>query len=263
TAATAMREQGMQLPIMALTANAMKGFEKDCLDAGYSDYFTKPIDIDSFVARLARILDAKPDNGEQKKAVAAESVTGKPATGESATVKPATGTEPIKPSVTAAPLESTLKDKDSHFAALAERFAARLGGQLEKMAEAWRTQDYSTLAALAHWLKGAGGTVGFDLFTAPARSLESAAKAAEDNAIGPAMQTIWDLAARIPGVDLPGPLPEPSANPAAAPISPADATANDEPIVSRLAGNPRMQRHIDRFLARLSDEDRAMQAAWL
>ena len=257
TAATAMREQGLQLPIMALTANAMKGFEKDCLDAGYSDYFTKPIDIDSFVDRLAHILDAKPDDGERQRAVAAGPVTAELATG-----KPATGAEPIKPSITAAPLESTLKGKDSHFAALAERFAARLGGQLEKMAEAWRTQDYAALAALAHWLKGAGGTVGFDLFTAPARSLESAAKAEQDTAIGPAMQTIWDLAARIPGVDLPGPIPEPSAKPAAEPISSAEATADDELIVSRLAGNPRMQRHIDRFLARLRDEAQTMQAAW-
>jgi HPt (histidine-containing phosphotransfer) domain-containing protein len=32
------------------------------------------------------------------------------------------------------------------------------------------------LAGLAHWLKGAGGTVGYDAFTKPAAGLESSAK---------------------------------------------------------------------------------------
>ena len=247
TAATAMRERGMKLPIMALTANAMKGFEKDCLDAGYSDYFTKPIDIDSFVARLAQILDAKPENNDKDKLVTAE---------------PAIRTEPVKLDGSAIPLESTLKDKNSHFAALVDRFAARLGGQLDKMTDAWRSQNYTSLAELAHWLKGAGGTVGFDIFTAAARDLEIAAKAENDIAIHPSMQKIWDLASRIPEVILSGPTPEFCNKTATVPIVPAVETSSAEPIVSRLAGNPRMQRLIDQFLARLKDEEQIMQKAW-
>ena len=46
TAVKKMREQGLLFPIVALTAHAMKGFEKDCLTAGYSGYLAKPIDID-------------------------------------------------------------------------------------------------------------------------------------------------------------------------------------------------------------------------
>ena len=37
-----MREKGATVPIVALTANAMKGFEKKVLDAGFSHYQTKP-----------------------------------------------------------------------------------------------------------------------------------------------------------------------------------------------------------------------------
>jgi two-component system, sensor histidine kinase and response regulator len=45
---------GRHLPIIALTANAMKGDDVICIQAGMDGYLTKPIDID----RLAAMLDA-------------------------------------------------------------------------------------------------------------------------------------------------------------------------------------------------------------
>ena len=33
------------------------------------------------------------------------------------------------------------------------------------MEQAWQERNYGELANLAHWLKGSGGTVGFDAFT--------------------------------------------------------------------------------------------------
>lgn len=249
TAATAMRERGMTLPIMALTANAMKGFEKVCLDAGYSDYFTKPIDIDALVARLAAILGARP---------------ALPVATADDAVNPVTARVGVSAATASAmtPIMSTLKEIDSQFSALADRFAARLGGQLSQMADAWEAADYAELAALAHWLKGAGGTVGFDVFNAPARHLEGAAKARLDRDIEAALAEIWDLAARIPDVDKPRAVVAPvCGGDAAAAARPTDPVTHD-PIVSRLAGNPRMQRLIDRFLARLGDEAQVMHTSW-
>ncbi|MGD1975508.1 MAG: Hpt domain-containing protein, partial [Desulfobacterales bacterium] len=55
-------------------------------------------------------------------------------------------------------------------------FVEKLDEKVAKMEVALEKQDMTELAGLAHWLKGAGGTVGYDDLTKPAADLESSAK---------------------------------------------------------------------------------------
>ena len=255
TATQILRADGQRAPIIALTANAMKGFEEECLEAGYSDYFSKPIDIDRFVEKLAKLLDAQPVDV----AAAAHASPRIP-------LPAADVAEPARLSRH----PSRLAAKGEQFAALSERFIARLGEKLGEMDTAWQAGDYQALADLAHWLKGAGGTVGFDEFTVPARRLEEAARANDDDAVKTAFSTLHAVASATAGDALTqdmvqsladeAPEPEPAqAQPDTWEVTEADV---GEPIASRFAGHPRMQPMIDKFVVQLGEEMQKMRVAW-
>jgi len=58
-AAESLRKQSITVPIIALTANAIKGDDKKCLDAGCDEYLSKPIDQAGLLAVIAKYLPVK------------------------------------------------------------------------------------------------------------------------------------------------------------------------------------------------------------
>ncbi len=56
---------GEHIPIIALTAHAMKGADNECLSAGMDDYLSKPIDRERLQEALQRWLEDEPGDGEQ------------------------------------------------------------------------------------------------------------------------------------------------------------------------------------------------------
>ena len=189
TATSKLREHGFERPIIALTAHAMQGDEEKCRQAGCSGFLTKPINIDQLLAKLTDALGVEP--------LPAAPVPTSPASSASATPELTDDLQEItncldeiEQTVRETDTTSTAKDgaslplvrcsyplDDPEFLEIAEEFVARLGDKLTAMTAALRQDKLVELAQLAHWLKGSGGSAGFDAFSEPALELEMAAKA--------------------------------------------------------------------------------------
>jgi PAS domain S-box-containing protein len=187
TATKLLRGRGMKLPIIALTAHAMKGFEQEILAAGCTGYVTKPIDIDVLLGALAEKL-----GGRRVKGAAAP----RPAAPPPAAAAPVPGLRDVVAGADGPPVVSRFANHPKLRPAV-RRFAGRLDEQLSAMDAALAAGDLKELTALAHWLKGAGGTVGYDDFTAPARNLEMLAKGGDAQGAVAALREVRGLARRL------------------------------------------------------------------
>jgi len=173
-----LRQRGVTTPIVALTANAMTGFEQEVLQAGCTAYVTKPVDIDVLLAKLAELL-----GGRRREAATPQAAIPEPLADASMQVP-------------GEPIVSRFAN-NKRLAPIVRKFAARLDEQLTLAEQAWAGNDSAEIARFAHWLAGAAGTVGYDDFTDPARELEQWAKDGDGPAVTNAMAGLRAMAARV------------------------------------------------------------------
>jgi len=63
TATNILRERGIDTPIVALTGNVMQEAQDRCYAAGFTDFLTKPIQRDTLLSLVMKIIGTKPQEG--------------------------------------------------------------------------------------------------------------------------------------------------------------------------------------------------------
>ncbi|MCO6457637.1 MAG: response regulator [Pirellulaceae bacterium] len=137
------RQRGTHVPIIAMTAHAMRGDRELCLAAGMDDYLSKPIRSQQVTEKLVRVLERREVAGGD----------------ESTAVEPAG--EPAGQSVESVgelvdwkvALRSVNGDQEL-LRELLEIFLAQTPELLSEMKQAIDRQDLATLRLKAHALKG-------------------------------------------------------------------------------------------------------------
>jgi signal transduction histidine kinase/CheY-like chemotaxis protein len=167
-----LREQGCTTPIVALTANAMKSDRDKYIEAGAVDYLTKPLDLDHFYDVITGYL--KPKNTPAAESPAPAS----PVSSENS--KRATG------------LFSDFAE-DEEFQELLQEFVNMLPEIMGEMMLAAESEDWETLQAVSHRLKGSGGSYGFPEITELAKKINDDVKTDSFDHIDHSMHELNDL----------------------------------------------------------------------
>ena len=241
----ALRKAGVTTPIVALTANAMKGFERECLEAGCTGYPHEAHRDRRFARDVAGLL-----GGERRPG---------PRPGSAAPVD-----EAAKPITQAGVRLVSRLASDPRFQTTIEKFARRLGEKLVAIEASFQTRDFAQLADFGHWLKGSAGMVGFDAFSAPAAALERHAKRSDVEAVRTSIDELKALARRI-SLDGRADAESGRSNAASADAStapPRATTAADGPVVSRLASNVKLRPTLAKFALRLEAKLEEMEQAF-
>ncbi|GHD01188.1 hybrid sensor histidine kinase/response regulator [Pseudorhodoferax aquiterrae] len=148
------------LPVLAMTANAMAGDRERVLAAGMNDHISKPIDVDEMFVTMARWIRPKV----RRPAVVAKAAAPVPASGAPGALPGIDVAGGLRRTQNNAQLYRRMLDKfASSNARFSQAFTAALDGG-----------DLALAARLAHTLRGTAGTIGANGVWEAATELELA-----------------------------------------------------------------------------------------
>ncbi|MFO8061523.1 MAG: PAS domain S-box protein [bacterium] len=64
-----IRETGSNVPILAMTADVLKGTREKCINSGMNDYISKPVNPDTVSGMISKWMERKDNDGDQKEAL--------------------------------------------------------------------------------------------------------------------------------------------------------------------------------------------------
>jgi two-component system, sensor histidine kinase and response regulator len=162
-----------EIPIIAMTAHAMKSDRDICLQAGMDDYITKPVDKHQLYTILKKWLPDKL-RGTQT-LISIQPVIEKPE--EFCFPERLVGIEVGK-------ALQRLMGNQNLFVEVLQSFNQNFASAISEIRDAWAHEDFKQMQYLVHTLKGTAGNIAANDLQAAALNLERAVKDVDRNAMG-------------------------------------------------------------------------------
>ncbi len=154
-----IRQKGLEVPVIAITAHALSGEKEKCLDSGMNDYLSKPVDPDLLYNKIFYWLGEKGkkmlsvDSGDKTDGVSLpENIAG---INISAGLIQVGGNKRL-------------------YLRLLKRLYARLDDGVINLEKSLETGNWDEIRIYAHSMKGIAGTIGSERLFEAARRIESA-----------------------------------------------------------------------------------------
>ncbi|NCF29768.1 MAG: response regulator [Gammaproteobacteria bacterium] len=162
------------IPIIAITANAMHGDRERCLAAGMNDYISKPIGKDELLDKAATWLEASVESSRGRSTHPSDAV--------------------FDDILEVAALQALIADTGKETATRAVSiFLVELRERLGRLSAAGTQLNYELLEKEAHAIKGSSSTFGAHKLERMAVELEEACRSGGSDKIGSLVSDIQDL----------------------------------------------------------------------
>ena len=176
----ALSSPAATIPIVAMTANAMRGDDQTCLDAGMDGYISKPIDRSKLIEVLARYSNATEPAGDAAPAA-----------------------KPAGAQVDFAVLDMLAADIDTDVVqAILVKFMEDAGARIATSREALARADHDRMRREAHTIKGAAASLGLAAIREACVGLETACREAApgDGTPAAALERLCGALDELPGL---------------------------------------------------------------
>ena len=179
------------VPVIAMTAHAMKGDRERCIEAGMDDYVTKPVEPQKFLDAIERQIQAlAPDETEQRPEVREQRSCSRE---QGSDTEYKENSSPIKEEIGGFSDEKDVFDKSALIARLGgnEEFLSELLSlfehdtplQLKKLKQAIEDNDAARVTLHAHTVKGSSANIGAQALSNAALDIEMAGKNCDMNSV--------------------------------------------------------------------------------
>jgi PAS domain S-box-containing protein len=151
-----IRKKGNKVPVIALTANAIKGENEKCFEVGMNDYITKPFKEEEFLKKIAHWLNAEITPNENLK------------------IKEVSNDEPL---YDLSALQEISRGNDAFIEKMVKLFCEQSPGMIDQIKIAYTADKLEVMGAVAHKLKPSIDNLKINSLKQVIRKIEDAGKA--------------------------------------------------------------------------------------